>query len=153
MRNLTTSIASHGGSPKVSTSCIDSRGSTLSPENPRRQALTGSSFSLPLPILSKADAKMMSAELPLSTRTVWIILLTTMTFITSGSPWGCWHPSMSESEKVMVVSSRGNLDTSYTSNVSPDLMMRKWAFLVELDSPPPTNPPEITWISPKGDWC
>ena len=53
----------------MSTSWIDLRGNTFSPENPRRQALTGSSFSLPMPILSKADVKMMSAELSLSTRT------------------------------------------------------------------------------------
>ena len=64
MRNLTVVVSWHGGSPKVSTSCTDPRGSTLSHENPRRQALTGSSFSLMIPILSKADAKMMSAELP-----------------------------------------------------------------------------------------
>ena len=41
MRNLTFVVALHEGSPKVSTSCIDPRGSTLSQENPRRQALTG----------------------------------------------------------------------------------------------------------------
>ena len=35
-------------------------------------------------------------------------LLATMAFITSGSSWGCWQPSMSKSEKVMVVSSRGS---------------------------------------------
>ena len=150
MRNLTVVVAWHGGSPKVSTSCTDPKGSTLSPENPRRQALTGSSFSLPMPILSKADAKMMSAELPFSTRTLWIVLLATIDFITSRSSWGCWQPSMSKSEKVMVVSSRGSLDTVCTSKVSPDLMLRKWAFLVELDSPPPANPMEITWISTKG---
>ena len=85
MRNLTVVVAWNGGSPKVSTSCIDPRGSTLSPENPRRWALTGSSFSLPMPILSKADAKMMSVELPLSTRTLCIILLATTTLITRGS--------------------------------------------------------------------
>ena len=124
----------------MSTSCSDPRGNTLSLENPRRQALTGSSFSLPMPILSKADAKMMSVELLLSTRTLWIILLATTTFITSGSSWRCWQPSMSESEKVMVVSNRGSLDAAYTSNVSPDLMLRRWAFLAELDSPPPANP-------------
>ena len=101
-------------------------------------------------ILSKVDAKMISAELLLSTRTLWIVLLATMVFIPSGSSWGCWQPSMSKSEKVMVVSSGGSLDTIYTSKVSPDLMLRKWAFLAELDSPPPANPPEITWISPKG---
>ena len=134
----------------MSTICTDPRGSTLSPENPRRQALTGSSFSLPMPIFSKADAKMMSAELPLSTRTLWTVLLATMVFITRGSSWGCWQPSMSKSEKVMVVSSRGSLDTVCTSKVFPDLMLRKWACLAELDSPPPANPPEITWISPKG---
>ena len=134
----------------MSTSCTDLRGSTLSPENPRRQALTGSSFSLPMPILSKSDAKMMSAELPLSTRTLWIVLLSTMDFITSGSSWGCWQPSMSKSKKVMVVSSRGSLDIVCTSKVSPDLMLCKWAFLAKLDSPPPANPSEITWISPKG---
>ena len=150
MRNLTVVVAWHGGSPKVSTSCINPRGSTLSPENPRKQALTGSSFSLPMPILSKADAKMMSVELPFSTKTLWIVLLATMAFITSGPSWGCWQPSMSKFEKVMVVSSRGSLDTVCTSKVSPNLMLRKWAFLAELDSPPPANPPEITWISPKG---
>ena len=51
MRNLTVVVAWHGRSLKVSTSCIDLKGSTLSPENPRRWALTGSSFSLPMPIL------------------------------------------------------------------------------------------------------
>ena len=89
MRNLTVVMAWHGGSPRVSTNCTDPRGSTLSPENPRRQALTGSSFSLPMPILSKADAKIISAKLPLSTMTLWIVLLATMDFITSGSSWGC----------------------------------------------------------------
>ena len=74
----------------MSTSCIDPRGNILSLENPRRQALTGSSFSLPMPIFSKADVKMMSTELPLSTRTLWIVLLATTAFITSGSSWGCW---------------------------------------------------------------
>ena len=64
----------------MSTSCTDPRGNTLSLENPRRQALTGSSFSLPMPILSKADANMMLPELPLSTRTLWTILLATMAF-------------------------------------------------------------------------
>ena len=61
MRNLIVVVAWHGGSPKVSARCIDPRGNTLSLENPHRQALTGSSFSLPMPILSKADAKMMSS--------------------------------------------------------------------------------------------
>ena len=150
MRNLTVVVAWHGGSPRMSTNYTDPKGSTLSPENPRRQALPGSSFSLPMPILSKTDAKMILTELPLSTRTLWIILLATMAFITSRSSWGCWQPSMSKSEKVMVVSSRGSLDTSCTAKVSPDLMLRKWAFLDELDSPPPANPPGITWISPKG---
>ena len=98
MRNLTVVVAWHGRSPKVGTSCIDLRGNTLSPENPRRQALIGSIFSLPMPILSKADAKMMLAELPWSTRTLWIVLLATTTFITSGSSSGCWQPSMLESE-------------------------------------------------------
>ena len=69
----------------MSTSCIDPRGSTLSLENPRRWALIGYNFSFPMPILSKADAKMMSAELPLSIRTLCTILLAMTTFITSGS--------------------------------------------------------------------
>ena len=60
---------------------------------------------------------------------------------------------MSTFEKVMVVSNRGSLDTACTSKVSPDLMLRKWAFLAELDSLPLVNPPEITWISPKGGGC
>ena len=74
----------------MSTSCIDPRGSTLSPKNPRRWVLTDSSFSLLMPILSKADVKMMSAELPLSTKTLCTVLLATTTLITSGSSWGCW---------------------------------------------------------------
>ena len=125
MRNLTLGIAWHGGSPKVSTSCIDPRGSTLSPENPRRWALTDSSFSLPMPILTKVDTKMMSAELPLSTRILCTVLLAKTTLITSGSSWGCWQPSMSESEKVMIMSSQGSLDTDCISNVSYDLMLRR----------------------------
>ena len=106
MRNFTVVVAWHGGSPKVSTSCIDPGASTLSPENPRRQALISSNFSLSMPIFLKADVKMMSAELPLSTRNLWIVLLATTTFIIIRSSWGCWQPSMSESEKVMVVSSQ-----------------------------------------------
>ena len=69
MRNLTVVVAWHGGSPKVSTSCMDPKGSTFSPKNPHRWVLAGFNFSLPMPILLKADAKMMSAELPLSIRT------------------------------------------------------------------------------------
>ena len=61
----------------MSTSCIDPRGSTFSPRNPRRWALIGSSFSLPMPILSKADVKMMSAELLLLTRNLCTVLLAT----------------------------------------------------------------------------
>ena len=137
----------------MSTSCIEPKGNTFSPENPRRWVLTGSSFSLPMSILSKAEAKMMLAELPLSIRTRWTILLATTAPITKGSSWGCWQPSRSESENVMAVSSRGSLDTAYTFITSPDLMLRRWAFLAELDSPSPENPPEITWISPKGCWC
>ena len=137
----------------MSTNCIEPKGSTFSPEKPLKWVLTGSSFSLPMPILSKAEAKMMSAELPLSTRTRWTVLLATTTRITKRSSWGCWHPSRSESENVMDVSSRGNLDIACTSAISLDLMLRRWTFLVELDSSPPANPPEITWISPRGCWC
>ena len=64
----------------MSTNCTYPKGSSLSPENPRRQALTSSSFSLPMPILSKADAKIISANLSLSTRSLWIVLLATMSF-------------------------------------------------------------------------
>ena len=153
MRNFTVVVAWHGGSPKVSINCIDHKGSTFSLENPLKWVLTGSSFSLLMPILSKFDANMMSVELPLSTRILWIVLLATITLITKGSSWRCWHPSRSESENVMVVLSQGSLDTACTSITSPDLMIRKWAFLTELDSPSPANPPKITWISPKGCWC
>ena len=109
----------------MSTSCIEPRGSTLSPENPCRWALTGSSFSLLMPILSKSDVKMMLVELSLSTRTLCTDLLAMTALITSGSSWGCWQPSMLESEKVMVVSSQGSLDTTCISSVSPNLMLRR----------------------------
>ena len=69
----------------MSTSCIDPRGSTLSQENPRSWALTGSNFSFPMPILSKVDKKMMSDELPLSTRTLCTVLLAMTVLITRGS--------------------------------------------------------------------
>ena len=112
MRNFVVVMAWHGGSPRVSTNCTYPRGSILSLENPLKWVFTGSSFSLPMPFLSNVDAKMMSVELPLSIKTLWIVLLTTMTLITSGSSWGCWQPSKSTSEKVMVVSNRGSLDTA-----------------------------------------
>ena len=103
-----------------------------------------------MPILSKANVKMMSTELPLLIRTLWIVLLATTALITSGSSEECWQFSMSESKNVMVVSSRESLDKTCISNVSPYMMLRKWAFLAELDSLPLANPPEIIWISPKG---
>ena len=153
MRNLAVVVAWHGGSPKLSTSCIEPKGNTFSPVNPRKWVLTGSSLALPMSILSKAETKMMSTKLPLSTKTRWTVLLATTAHITKGSSWGCWHPSRSELENVMDVSSRDSLDTACTSITSPDLMLHRWAFLAELYSPPPANPPEITWISPKGCWC
>ena len=60
-RNLPVVVAWHGGSPKVSTSCIEPKGNTFSPENPLKWVLAGSIFSIPIPILSKAEAKKMSA--------------------------------------------------------------------------------------------
>ena len=41
---------------------------------------------------------------------------------------------MSESEKVMVVSSRGSLDTACISSVSLDLMLRRWPSWTPLPS-------------------
>ena len=71
------------------TNCIEPNGNTFSLENPCKWVLTGSSFSLPMPILSKVKAKMMSAELPSSIRTRWTVLLATTARITRGSSWGC----------------------------------------------------------------
>ena len=70
MRNFIIVVTWHGGFPKVSTSSIDPRGSTFSPKNHSKWAFTGSSFSIPMPILSNVDAKMMSTKLPLSIRTL-----------------------------------------------------------------------------------
>ena len=80
MRNFVLVVAWHGGSSRVSTSYTDPRGNTLSLENPLKWVFTGSSFSLPMPILSNADVKMM--------------------VITSGLSWGCWQPSMSASRRL-----------------------------------------------------
>ena len=44
----------------------------------------------------------------------------------------------------MDVSIRGSLDTTCISPIFVDLMLCRWAFRAELDSPPPANPPEIT---------
>ena len=85
IRNFYVVVAWHGGSPRVSSNCTDPRGSTLSPENPLKWAFIGSNFSLPMPILSNADVKMMLVEPLLSIRTLWTVLLATMTLITSGS--------------------------------------------------------------------
>ena len=120
MRNSVVVVAWHGGSSRVSTNFIDPRGNTLSLENPLKWTFTGSRFSIPMPILSNADVKMMSVELPLSIRTLWTVLLSTTALITNGSSSGCWQPSRSASKKVMVVSNQGSLDTACTSNVSPD---------------------------------
>ena len=150
MRNFVVVVIWHGGSSRVSTCCTDPKGSTLSPKNPLKWAFTSFSFSLLMPILSNVDAKMMSAELPLSIMTLWTVLLAKTTLITSGSSWGCWQPSKSTFEKVMVVSNRESLHTVCTSSVSPDLKLRRWAFLAELDSPPSANPPKITLISHRG---
>ena len=92
----------------------------------------------------------MSVELPLSIRTRWTVFFATTARFTKWSSWGCCHPSRPESENVMDVLSRGSLDTACTSITSPSLMLRIWAFLATLDSPRHANPPEITWISPKG---
>ena len=70
MRNFIVVVAWHGVFPKVSTNCTNPRDSTFSPENPLRWAFTSSSFSLPMPILLNAGAKMMLAELPLSIKTL-----------------------------------------------------------------------------------
>ena len=70
MRTFVIVVAWHGGSPRLSTSCTDPRGSTFYQGNPLKLAFTGSSFSLPMPILSNVDAKMMSVELLLSIRTL-----------------------------------------------------------------------------------
>ena len=125
MRNFIVVVAWHVGSPKVSNSCTDPRGSTFFQENPSKWAFTSSSFSLPMPILLNTYGKMMFAELPLSIRTLCTVLLATMALITRGSSWGCCQPSMLESEKVMVVSNGGSLDTACTSSVSPDLMLHR----------------------------
>ena len=69
----------------MSTNCTDPKGSTLSAENPLKWAFTGSIFSLPIPILSNVDAKMMSVELPLLIRTLWTVLLAMVALITSES--------------------------------------------------------------------
>ena len=53
----------------MSTSCIERKGNTFSLKTPRKWVLTGSSLALPMSILSNAEAKMMSAELPLLTKT------------------------------------------------------------------------------------
>ena len=75
MRNFVVVVSWHEGFPRVSTSCTDPRGSILSPENPLKWAFTGSSFSLPMPILSNADSKMMSAKLLFSIRTLWTVFI------------------------------------------------------------------------------
>ena len=76
----------------MSTSCIEPKGNTFSPVNPRKWVLTGSSLALLMSILSKAEVKMMSAELPLSTRTRRTVLLATTARITKGSSWGAGIP-------------------------------------------------------------
>ena len=62
MRNFIVVVAWHRGPLRVSTSCTDPRGNTFYPEIPVKWVFTGSSFSLPMPILSNDDAKMMSSS-------------------------------------------------------------------------------------------
>ena len=49
---------------------------------------------------------------------------------------------------MMDVSSQGSFDTACISPISADLMLRRWDFRAELDSPPSVNPSKITWIFP-----
>ena len=76
----------------MSTSCIEPKVNTFSPENPRKWVLTGSILSLLMPILSKVEANIMSTELPLSTKTRWNVLLATTARITEGYHGGAGIP-------------------------------------------------------------
>ena len=87
----------------------------------------------------------MSAELPLSTRTLLVLNPSIRIMMTRGSSWGCFTPLVSSSEKhmswlVLLCFSGGGPCTLFTC---------LWCdFLRERNEPPVVGPPVIVFISP-----
>ena len=87
----------------------------------------------------------MSAELPLSTRTLLVLNPSIMIIMTSGSSWGCFIPLASSSEKYMswfvfLWFKGGRLWTPFTC--------LWYDFLRDLNDPPVDGPPVMVCISP-----
>ena len=87
----------------------------------------------------------MSAELPLSTRTLLVLNPSIMIMMTRGSSWGCFTPLASSSEKHMSWFVR-----LYFMGRRPcTLFTCLWYnFLRERNEPPVVGPPVIVFISP-----
>ena len=87
----------------------------------------------------------MSAELPLSTRTLLVLNPSIRIMMTRGSSWGCFTPLASSSEKQM-----SWLVRLYFGGGRPcTLFTCLWYdFLRERNEPPEVGPPVIVLISP-----
>ena len=86
----------------------------------------------------------MSAEIPLSTRTLLVLNPSIMIMMTRGSSWGCFTPLASSSEKHMSWLVRlcfrgGRLCTLFTC--------LWYDFLRERNEPPMVGPPVIVFLS------
>ena len=87
----------------------------------------------------------MSAELPLSTRTLLVLNPSIMIMMTRGSSWGCFTPLASSSEKHMSWLVR----LCFMGGKPCTLFTCLWYdFLRERNEPPVVSPPVIVFISP-----
>ena len=87
----------------------------------------------------------MSAELPLSTRTLLVLNPSIMIMMTRGSSWGCFTPLASSSKKHMSWLVR----LCFMGGRPCTLFTCLWYdFLRERNEPPVVGPPVIVFISP-----
>ena len=87
----------------------------------------------------------MSAELPLSTRTLLVLNPSIRIMMTRGSSWGCFTPLASSSEKHMSWLVR----LCFSGGRPCTLFIYLWYdFLRERNEPPVMGPPVIVFISP-----
>ena len=120
---------------------------TLVQPNPTSGVSKGKSHSLSILICWKAAQQRMSAKLPLSTNTDWVLKLAIDRQMTRASLWGWWSHRASSLVKLMV-----RLSTIVIFGIQLEIQMlytiHKYVFLVFLKKPTIVLPPTIALISP-----
>ena len=117
------------------------------PANPYIGMSVGVNWESLYPILRKVSWSKISTEAPLSTRTLLTGLFPIIGVMTSGSSWGNFTPSRSESSKANVTSVLALFGASPTICITSLV----YAFLEFLDNPAAVGPPKIVFITgPRG---